>query len=1446
MEPNCHTRNPIQRDGTSQRQRLPSALIPEYIGIDERSTSDLKQFIQSFAELIRFHHPEKTGANEWTIDDTTNWTKFFETSLNINGGTEAHYALVQAFLEIFRFAQDDLNTLTERHLEYYIREVLRLKPAKPVPDKAFLIFELANHVKEHLVPKGTLLKAGKDQLGNNVFYATDEEVVINEASVVDVKALLKIAQEQTNPYHRLYASPIANSSDGLGGDIETDIQSWDTFGNTNRPQAEVGFAFASPLLFLAEGTRTVTFRITFENVPDPISDADLDQNIKTYFSGEEGWISPVTEAFELIDEEIRAVASRRAVNFLNNAKSWQEIAGVEPQEGPVFDDPMRGYGDQIRDYDIGQTVAERILTVRDARPGGKFETLSQVKDEVSYMGQDKIDDLIYSFNDTFHETRFDGNDLIIIRTINPNQDPIVAYNEKVLLEPFKTKWPVMKVLLATDQENTYLYDQLAALKVARATVTVDVSDVKTVVVQNDRSLLDPAKHFLPFGIVPSLGANFYIGSWEVFQKKLDHLAVNYKWHGLPEGDHGFRDHYYYYLDQFATPDDTTPIPDCIGIEAPAKRNNTSFAANLSILDKKEWTPLGGSRLFKDGYCSPLSEDNTIAVTQDATLSSVARDTTLDPVEIFDTESRKGFVRLELAGVDFGHKDFQPSFTKIVLKNAGNPDEFGLPSEPYTPTIKEISLDYISHASIDYTSGFDNDIEQFFHVMPFGVAEQADGTQQQKPHLLGQFTQEGELYIGLKDFNPPQNISLLFRVAEGSADPSKDLFDIQWSYLVDNEWVPFQTVDIVADSTNGLITSGIVKLSVDKSATIENTLLPKGVHWIRATVEKNAAAIPDTIAILAQAVTANFQDRNNDPNYLSEALPAGSIKKLAVSDAAISKVVQPYASCGGQIEEQGEDFYTRVSERLRHKHRAITIWDYERLVLAKFPNTYKVKCLNHTHFDEGTYSEIAPGHVTVLLIPDVQNQNAIDPLRPETSVNTLEEVKAYLATLNAAPIEIHVRNPRYEGIQVNFKVRFKPGLDFGFYQKQLETEIKTFLSPWAFQSVQDIVFGGRIHKSQVLNFVEERDYVDVVTCFDMWHVPDEQNDPTTRNKVDEVVATTSASILGSVGQFSQTGDHGIIELETDDEGTVLCQCPDNEVAPPPVLPSADDCPCESDLSELYDWDDSLIPSAEADCSLEALEELVLENADNATYFNGPPQNVILNRASATYFLATSTESRPGVRTEEVITDRILRLSGDLSAYAGHRFENNFRKAANSNVYHVFDGTNADYATHITPLSGEGGDWPYTDGQSTWVYIENLAHNVEEGDYLDFYEQGATQFQNVFLPKVDQAMVDNNVTLRLQIICSGANSIVLRRNVESGKDRLQNVAALDTAEASISLQHEGGVFSLELVAQRFDPLTGHNDLGWQVIEQNVNYYAVAAAALFEASQDPTPPEEEPENE
>lgn len=78
---------------------------------------------------------------------------------------------------------------------------------------------------------------------------------------------------------------------------------------------------------------------------------------------------------------------KRILNFLNEATTAADIAGTEPQEGPV--------------HDVGLKVAQRILDKRATLGTSGFTDLSQLSD-IEGFGQDKFDDLVHSFGPSYY------------------------------------------------------------------------------------------------------------------------------------------------------------------------------------------------------------------------------------------------------------------------------------------------------------------------------------------------------------------------------------------------------------------------------------------------------------------------------------------------------------------------------------------------------------------------------------------------------------------------------------------------------------------------------------------------------------------------------------------------------------------------------------------------------------------------------------------------------------------------------------------------------------------------------------------------------------------------------------------------------------------------------------------------------------------------------------
>ena len=107
----------LSGNGTNRTQRLLKSLLPEYVLVDERNMEDLQEFAVKIASELKFIKNEKP----W--DGTTDWKGFFDQKIQENQATKPHFALFLAFLKLFNFAQQDINGLTKRHLDFYYRDV---------------------------------------------------------------------------------------------------------------------------------------------------------------------------------------------------------------------------------------------------------------------------------------------------------------------------------------------------------------------------------------------------------------------------------------------------------------------------------------------------------------------------------------------------------------------------------------------------------------------------------------------------------------------------------------------------------------------------------------------------------------------------------------------------------------------------------------------------------------------------------------------------------------------------------------------------------------------------------------------------------------------------------------------------------------------------------------------------------------------------------------------------------------------------------------------------------------------------------------------------------------------------------------------------------------------------------------------------------------------------
>lgn len=1099
-------------------------------------------------------------------------------SLEADDGHKPHYALFLTFLKLFRETQARMNGLLWRHLDFYYKDILRLRPKGAEPDHVHLVAELAKAVPMASLPAGALFKAGKDSLGKDVFYALDEETTFNKAMAASFKAIYRVdaADVWEDPVleasKRYFASPMMDSEDGLGAELLSAFKEWHPFlsrsaapdgANTaiHMPPARIGFAVASHYLFLAEGFRVIKLRFG-----GTLFSTYGKENLTFLLTHEKGWL------------EI-AATTIRATTFTGGAACTEieiRLAGTDPA---LTAWNAKAHGGE---FNVDVPVVQCLLRNEPGRVHGLDDLKDAVVTAVEVAVQ--VGATTGSYSDTGAKQVLLANGGGGLDPSKPFQPwgPIPERDMPLILglkEAFTKKGATFNLHLAWDNRTITVtpnpgarlqFLQGGAWKDASAAFTGEVacSSSRQVTFTNDIAIPESAlaDYRNPYpAYAPTSRSGFL------------RLVLNGNF-----GQEAYQEALTAYL-----------IAQAAGAANPAVKPGdvANYAAGIvkDILDGMgafvEKVYETGTAVVEDAV-ETGSEVAEVIVEAGTNMAEEGKDFLEDPEGALD-EFAENAPSVPPPGSGSGPINVGPQFSmaagsgtasgqniqgmimapsgimpspimdSILAGKAGYATSIKAktPVKPYLPVIGALYLSYkAASGAVELVSGDADDLAarpvRLFHLGPFGEAEQEFPIHGATSHtLLPRFRTGsgpdhiGEFLIGFTHLGPRQSVEVLIQVLEGSSDPtlSKPDNHVAWHYWNGQTWVLFEERDF-SDGTKQLIQSGIVRFTIPADATTDKGILPKGYLWVMAAVTQDVGAVCKVLSVKAQACKATLVLPGVAPDYLDKPLPAATISKLKVPDPGFKKFEQLHPSFGGRQTETSGRFYLRSSERLRHKGRAATIWDYETLVLEAFPGIFKVKCLNHTRIEDhpdsslAIHNENAPGHVALITIPTLHERSDANPLKPYASLDLLEGIKDFLkarVTGQLVPgptapyqVNVHVCNPLFEEIRLEFHLQLKDGFeDFSWYRQVLQDEITRHLSPWAFRdgrsdsSQPDVQFGGRISKSALINFIEERPYVDFVTEVTLKHKPG--NAPMSGD-LEEAVATTSRSILVS----APAADHAI--------------------------------------------------------------------------------------------------------------------------------------------------------------------------------------------------------------------------------------------------------------------------------------------------------------------------------
>ncbi|MCK9200413.1 MAG: hypothetical protein M0P59_00305 [Gallionella sp.] len=987
-----------------------------------------------------------------------------------------------AFLRLFAKVQDKANGFTMRHLNFYYEDVLKIQRREFVPDSACLIVQPDTAGREVTIGKGTEFRAGLDENDAELIYAADNDLLVTDAKVSSLHTLYFGRNSLSSPENSLASSPgrggrrkrFATSAKlnrmSRGGGESGAQLSHPLFGVPQRSkdasqfeEARIGFAVASNVLLLKHGQRDIG--LTFKLAPGGKAG---DPNV---FADRLSRVLPTSKA----DAFFKAFRHMFRIS-LTGETGWFEVDDYLPLSRIVDGDGC---------------------------------------EENSFKIQFRLPD---------------------------SAGAVVPYSPAIHGENFDTELPVVRFTVNPDA-YLYPYSLLSEMAVREILIEVDVRGCTDIRIYNQYGPLSADVQFNPFGATPSFGDYLVVGSYEAARKKLVAFEVDVEWSGLPQEMNGFGEYYRAYS---------------MAID------NATFKAGLAVLRDRKWLPAEEGEqpiveLFESRDGAGTSGDGAgkngsgkVGKRRRFSFRGVCK--FMRPLENvaeeqygYDSLSKDGFFKLALAqpSFAFGHKEYPSILTKVMTDNA-RLKKFGLakwlsrslppkplPNTPYTPLISGISVNYkaVSQISLERIGSTENELrqEKVFHLHPQGF-ESLSPRAYGKIHLVPRYETDGNLFIGLTATRLSGPLTLFFHLREDSLpDASARPFEFEWYYLASNQWRPLKKTQVVSDTTDGFLSSGIVTLDIPDDIDRANTILPSDQFWLRVSVDdEHMHTLCSLYAVHAQALRVSWAKREeNSLSHLASALPAGSIKETKFSIPGLAGIRQIMESSGGKPPESDTQRTIRASERLRHKNRAVTPWDYERLVLQRFPEIYKAKCFSCMTGDAESRRKIKPGHLLIVLIPYLKEQVTANS-HPMVNALLLREVRDFVKGLASACVKISVRNPAYERIQVRCKVKFRKGAGRGAQLNRLNREIVDYLSPWSDGGLA-ARFGWRLRCNDIQSHIQGLDYVESVSGLSMLRIDDGDDrchhrlSDTARNKNGDIQPLHPWSIAIPVG-------HHLIEVE----------------------------------------------------------------------------------------------------------------------------------------------------------------------------------------------------------------------------------------------------------------------------------------------------------------------------
>lgn len=575
--------------------------------------------------------------------------------------------------------------------------------------------------------------------------------------------------------------------------------------------------------------------------------------------------------------------------------------------------------------------------------------------------------------------------LSISFTVEQTDTAITACTEEV--HGTDTAYPALRIL--TDQPRWASH-----LRFRQVGIEVKASGIRNFTLSNELGEADLSQTVLPFGIQAEQSSRFLFACKETTQKPLLEVELKGKWQKLPAT-----------LKAFDT------------LYAPYGVKSGDFTISTACKRQDAWQ----SHEDKQPLLDFDSEGN---------LSEAKVQFRFDKPTATDMFR----ITLETPAIGFGTAAYRKMFTEVMIHNSRckEKERKEIPEEPPVPGLCDMELSYTAIATIPVEKEADNpsrlsritalsEQETFQPRLVAGAVPFLLPTP--VTHLLlFAFTHVEQaksvrMYINMA--LPPSCIPF------GSPQPDKKV-RASWELWNGYEWQTIPSESVKAEETGGFTQSGFVEIDLPQLLYTDR----QGRLWLRAALSGDTSACLALHGVWTNCIRVTAENGDGTP------LPAGTLQQTEEPDERIESIVQPLPGFGGRTAETKEECTLRQQMRLHNRHRAVTMKDYEELVLEHFPEIDKAQCITLP-------GENAPSEICIVVFSRMEDSRYF--LSPAWK---LEEIRRTVGRYAPPFVTLKVVNPQYEKITAQCKVVLRENIqDESRVLRQLTVLAQNCIAPW---------------------------------------------------------------------------------------------------------------------------------------------------------------------------------------------------------------------------------------------------------------------------------------------------------------------------------------------------------------------------------------------------------------